>query len=757
MKSPLLLLIGLLISFTASSQLTVTSTMTPQQYVENVLVGTGVQVSNVKFNGNANYSGNQIGKFDYTGNQIDFTGGVVLSTGNVRGLKGPNNNDEYSSPVSGTSVATDNQLQALFPNYDLFDIGALEFDFIPSGNTVSFNFMFGSDEYNEYVCTQFNDIFGFFVTALTPGGGTYNNTNLALVPGTNVPITINTINNGTSGGFSIFDFDCDNADPNWRNNRVHFNGAPGAHFQADGMTKRLNITFNVVCGESYHFKFAIADGSDPQLDSWVLLQSGSFTSDAVVVSVATVSGDSTVAEGCTTADFIFTRPVTDTATTLTINYDISGTATSGVDYPAMPNPIVFLPGQDSVVITLSPIQDNIVEGPESVIIRVYIVNQCGDTIISEGTVWILDKPEINITENDPVALCSSDSIVMTAVASGGFPPYTYSWSNGQTGSPAYGHASINGPTNYYVTATDHCGFSQVDTVTITLNQTLSIDSLIQHPATSCSPTGSTAGFASGFSGTPTYNWSGPGPNSPNSTNTSVFTNLAPGWYYFKITDNVCSLKDSIQVTQEQAPVANFTASAVTGCNPLTVTFTNTSQNTSSYVWNFGNGDPILNTNDRTTHTATFTPGGGATHASFTVTLTASHEGCSDTRTITINVANCGCTDPNALNFDPTAELDNGSCAYPEPIINVPNVFTPDGDGNNPMYFLATQHVLKLEMWIFNRWGNVMFYSDDVHTTGWDGQTDSKDAADGVYFVKYIATGYVDKKLEGHTFFHVIRK
>lgn len=745
----ILSLFSILLGASLQAQLTVTSTMTPLQYVQDVLVGAGVQVSNVTFNGNANYSGNQIGKFDYVGTQIDFSSGIVMGSGGVAGLKGPNNLGGHSTPPNGTSVAGDAQLD-LYSN-DLNDIGKLEFDFIPAGNTVSFNFRFGSDEYDEFVCSSFFDVFGFFVTALTPGGGTYSNTNLALVPGTTLPITINTINNGTPGGFYL-PGTCNAANGSnaqWQANTTYYAGAPGTHFQADGMTKSINITFNVVCGEPYHFKFAIADVGDGAFDSWVLFESGSFNSDAVQVSVATVTGDSSVIEGCTTADFIFTRPVSDTANALTINYNIAGTAIQGTDYPTLTNPIFFAPGQDSVVITLAPIQDNLSEGPESVIITVFIINECGDTIVSEGTVWILDKPNINIDLTDINAVCSSDSVLMTASASGGFPPYTYAWSNGQNGVPAYGAVSVNGPTDYYVTATDVCGFSQVDTLTITLNQTLSIDSLLQYPATACTPTGAVSGFASGFSGVPLYEWAGPGANSPNSTTASVFQNLSSGWYFFTITDNVCSLTDSIFVEQDMAPIAKFTASSVNGCSPMTVTFTNTSENSSTYKWDFGNGQ-TLNTNDKTTHTIVFTQ-------STTVSLNASEGACDDDYQLAITISTCGCTDPNALNYDPSAQLNDGSCLYPEPEIEVPNVFTPGGDDLiNNVYFLNKKNVLELEMTIFNRWGNIMFHSNDLNAS-WDGKVSGVEAADGVYFLKYVAKGYLDKTLEGHTFLHLIRK
>ncbi len=750
-KISLLLLVGFLYIFShVNAQVTVSSTMTPAQYVQNVLIGPGVQVSNVTYNGLTGYSGNQIGSFNYTGTQIPFSSGLVMASGAVSGLVGPNNSGSSTVAFTGGTLSNDPDLDAI-AGFSTFDVGKLEFDFIPAGNTVSFNFLFGSEEYNEYVCGSVNDVFGFFVTALTAGGGTYNNTNLALIPGTNIPISINTVNNGTVGG-NGFVTNCSSLDPNWASNNIYFNNAPGADFQADGMTVLMNITFEVVCGESYHFKFAVADGGDTAFDSWVLLQSGSFTSDAVDVSVATVTGDSTVIEGCTDANFIFTRPETQMDDTLIVNYDITGTAIEGTDYNLLLNPVTFLPGQDTVVITLTPVQDGLTEGPESVTLTVYIVNICGDTLVSEGTVYILDKPNITINENDPTALCANDSIQMTAAATGGFAPYTYSWSNGQTGSPAFGDVSINGPTNYIVTATDQCGFQMTDTVTITLNQTLAIDSMLQYPASACNPTGTVLGFASGFSGTPIYNWIGPGANSTNSINASVFQNLSAGWYYFTITDNVCVVNDSILVNQDLAPIANFSPSASSGCTPLTVTFTNNSQNSTSYAWDFGNGQ-TANVNDLSSQTQTYT-------ANSVIRLIASANGCSDTSFVNITIAVCGCTDPVAINYDPNAQLNDGTCQYPIPTVEIPNVFTPDGDVNkaNETYFLTTTNALNVEFTIFNRWGDIVYSGSGINPTpAWDGKANGMEVSEGVYFIQYKISGYNNQVLEGHGFLHLIRK
>ncbi len=84
----------------------------------------------------------------------------------------------------------------------------------------------------------------------------------------------------------------------------------------NGYTNVFTAISAVQCNQTYHIRLAIADGTDDYLDSGVFLEAGSFSSDAVNVTVATVSGDTTIVEGCTSADFIFSRPQTQSKMTL---------------------------------------------------------------------------------------------------------------------------------------------------------------------------------------------------------------------------------------------------------------------------------------------------------------------------------------------------------------------------------------------------------------------------------------------------------
>ena len=753
-KNIIFTLVLTVISCCSYGQLTVTSgTLTPQQYVENVLIGPGVTVSNVQFNNNLSYSGNQIGQFNYVGNQIPFAYGLILASGGVAGAIGPNNSGSSTVPVTIPTLSNDAQLNSV-SGFATNDVGKLEFNFVPAGNTVSFNFLFGSEEYNEYVCGSVNDVFGFFVSGPNPLGGNYINTNLALVPSTigttNIPISINTVNNGSVGSAGSAT-NCLMLDPNWTANNVYFSGAPGTNFQADGMTELINIQFNVVCGEVYQFKFAVADGGDAAFDSWVFLQSGSFSSDVVDVAVATVSGDTTIIEGCNFADIVFTRPEVNMLDTLSIIYTIGGTATEGVDYANLMDTIIFLPGVDTVIVNLTPLQDNIIEGYESVIISVNIINPCGDTIVSSGTVYVWDGPIIDSLWST-IAVCGPTGSVHVDVVAPSVPA-TYLWNspNALTFSGPDWQNII--PGWYYITLTQaQCSVS--DSVEVLASDTLTISSVSSTNA-NCEPTGSVHVEILQNMAQVTYSWTNL--VVPISTwNQQDWQYLDTGWYHITVTQGGCTDSDSVEVLLTPNPEANLNivVPLIHYCSPEDILFTNTSQNASSFVWNFSNGQLPINDSTTTSITQTFI--GSSID---TIQLIASEGACADTANIYVTIDICGCDNDAAINYDPLVTYNDGSCIYPFPEVFAPNVFTPNSDAENPTYFLSGKNLVSLELTILNRWGAVVFSksSSDLinNNPAWDGKINGDLATDGIYFYIYKATGITNQIVEGHGFLHLI--
>ncbi|MEY3099344.1 MAG: hypothetical protein RIS63_232, partial [Bacteroidota bacterium] len=751
----------------------------PQQLVDNVLLGFGVTAFNVTINGNpalSNTAQTNVGYFTNTNPAFPINNGLILSTGNASAAVGPNNSTSFTLNNPATSLVTSDPHLNDIAAGNVTNGVVLEFDFIPSGDTLLFNYMFGSDEYPEFSPSSFNDAFGLFlwgpgitgpyVLAGYPNGGN----NIATIPG-GIPVTINNVGDVSNTQYYVF-------------NEASSTLTYGNAIQYDGTTVLLTASASVQCNELYHIKLAISNVGDQSYDSGVFLEAGSFSSAAVDVAVATVSGDTTIVEGCTYADFIFTRPPGQTNDTLIINYTIGGVAQQGIDYNTLINPIVFLPGEDTVVITLTPIQDGINEGFESVIISVEIINPCGDTITSSGIIYIGDGPIINILGNNPAVYCASDNVWLTANASGGYAPYDYQWENlaganlGTNDSISVG-ISQNGTMYYLVTATDNCNFTQVDTVSITMNQTLAIDTIYVGPST-CVPTGFVSVQVSGTQGVPQYNWIGPGPGG--FIDASVWQNIPTGWYYITVEDNVCSVSDSVFVDVLDPPVAEFSASVTAGCAPLNVSFTNTSQNANTFSWNFGDGQST-SSNDLSAQNHVF----DVPFGTYIITLTANQgPQCSDVTTIAIQVDVCGCTDPQAtnynananvndgscvyptgctdslaLNFDATAQIDDGSCQYEQPF--GPNVISPNNDGDNDVFFIRnTESLTALELIILNRWGNVVYQelSTNVQLKNpqWDGKIDGQTAQEGIYFYKFVGSLGVNlQETTGHGFLHLVDK
>jgi len=714
-------------------------------------LGSGVTASNITINGVAGMANTPFGNIGYFTNAngtFPMTSGLVLTTGDAMGATGPNSSGTSTNPGASQSVSFDPDLNAI-ANGTITNGVLLEFDFIPAGDTLIFNYLFGSDEYIEFAPpnnSSFNDAFGIFLWGpgisgpFTFPGYPNGGANIAVIPG-GIPVTINNINPVTNSQYYVFnEFPQDTY---------------GDAIQYDGTTVKLTAAASVQCNQTYHIKFAIANVLDQAYDSGVFLEAGSFSSSAVSVAVATVSGDTTIVEGCTYADFIFTRPDTQMGDTLIINYTINGTATQGVDYNNMINPIVFLPGQDTVILNLTPVQDGLNEGFESVTIMVSIINPCGDTITSQGTIYIGDGPIINITESDVLVQCFPDSVLLTASASGGYGPYDFVWTT-LTGSPVsivdsfYVTVSQNGVVQYLVTATDQCNFTQTDTATVTVSETISIDNITVLNS-SCVPSGSLSVQTSGTNGNVTYSWS-------TGQTTQSIQNIVSAWYQVTVTDAVCSTTDSAFVDIIAPPVANFSAVPVSGCSPLTVQFTNNSQNGTMYNWNFGNGQ-TANATTTSNQSMTYTT---PDPESYTATLVVSQgQFCSDTFTLVIQVDVCDCNDPEATNYNPLANVNVPSnCIYPYPEISVPNVFTPNEDTNNDDFFLTWKNVTSLNLVIINRWGNVVFeeFSNDLinKNPSWNGDSDGKPVSDGIYFYKFTAIGIGGQELEGHGFIHLLK-
>lgn len=219
------------------------------------LAGTGVTVSNVTYTGADSAAGTFSGGTDIVG----FESGIILSSGIIRNVIGPNTMPDVTSY---NFTAGDAALNALTGDGNAtHDAAILSFDFVPDGDSVKFQYVFASDEYNEFVNTEYNDVFAFYV----------NGKNCALVGDPAVPVTINTINNGNPFGSTP------SSHPElYRNNDLQ-NGGATINTEMDGLTKVLTCSAAVNAGVTNTMRLAIADASDGAYDSNVFLSAKSLT------------------------------------------------------------------------------------------------------------------------------------------------------------------------------------------------------------------------------------------------------------------------------------------------------------------------------------------------------------------------------------------------------------------------------------------------------------------------------------------------
>ena len=305
------------------------------------LGGNCFAVENIDFKGTAG----QKGIFRNGLTSVNAEEGVILSTGNVRDAVGPNDVANMSGKFD--QFNRDEDLRSLLPTGSaaIKDVAILEFDFTPTIDNVSFEYVFASEEYCEWVGDRFNDVFGFFIS----GPGITGSKNIAKIPGTDTNVAINSVNFKATKQFY--------------NTNVPFFTAIGggcsfgevfapANFkddiQFDGFTTVLKAESEVIPCETYHIKLVIGDVGDTAFDSAVFLKANSFqaggTATANVNVPDAVDPDAGVAfEGCQDAAFVFKRTDKDTSEDLIIEFTISdeSTATMGEDY---------LPFDQSVVI-----------------------------------------------------------------------------------------------------------------------------------------------------------------------------------------------------------------------------------------------------------------------------------------------------------------------------------------------------------------------------------------------------------------------
>lgn len=312
----------------------------PAAFIQTHLLGGGVYVFNARFNNASSViSTPNIGTFQsnaFAGLMME--GGIVMTTGSVNAAVGPNNATDMSSPIDGYYV--DPEMSAVATN-TINGCATLDFDFVSLSGVVSFNYTFASEEYPEYVCSEYNDVFAFFVTGPDPATGEEVTRNIAIIPGTvsdstpdGIAVAINSVNPGVPGASvsvpgtgCYYNFSGFYADNNFGND----NGSvtPNEGIQYDGYTNKLTAQTTVVPCQVYHMHISVCNVGDNDYDSGVFLEGGSFTAPSAAIGLSRPGVD-TLRGSCP-----LEIPLTLAQTAFDegrVHFSFGGSAVEGVDY-----------------------------------------------------------------------------------------------------------------------------------------------------------------------------------------------------------------------------------------------------------------------------------------------------------------------------------------------------------------------------------------------------------------------------------------
>ncbi|MCZ4694443.1 choice-of-anchor L domain-containing protein [Ancylomarina euxinus] len=363
---------------------------TANQLVQDVLVTGCLTASNVNYSGDEEFG---IGYFEAGNSDFPLKSGIILSTGEVLQAIGPNKGGNASNTIDGSSW--DSDVFRLAGN-TAKDAQILEFDFVPAGDKLEFRYIFASEEYPEFVGQGYNDVFGFILSGPDIKDVFQNDgMNIALIPGTNMIVSIDNVNVS-------------------KNSQFYVNGEDGFATRFDGFTTVLTASAKVTPCQTYHIRLIISDVFDSRINSAVFLEANSFKSNEVRVDnmIGEIVGDLDVMyEGCDGSFMRFTRNEDyDIDEEISFDIDVSGTASNQVDASpdyiytdgsgkmigdgSFPSSILIPAGEAYVDYHYKALDDSEIEGDETIIFRIDKC-PCDGSEYYEKTVKIINSPKVD--------------------------------------------------------------------------------------------------------------------------------------------------------------------------------------------------------------------------------------------------------------------------------------------------------------------------------------------------------------------------
>ena len=709
----------------------------PTWLVNNVLLGGGVVASNHSYQGEAM----QIGWFDAVNTNLGINNGIVMCTGDIYALDPVNvgaggfiPNTVNDPDLLAVANSVPGMIGQSFSVSSINDVAILEFDFIPTSDSLEFRYAFGSQEYFAYENTQYNDVFGFFLSGPGIAGPWANGAiNLANVPGTNppLPITISSVCNDP---------------PDVMNPQYFVSNQNGLSIiaDADGFTTVLTARALVQCGATYHIKLAIADGSDSGLSSYVWLEAGSFSSPPLNI-IDNLGIDSAY----------MSIPCNSTVV-LTAN------GGSGATYQWFDASSVVFSTASSVTV-----------GEGTYVVSADIL---GCAVLSDTlTVVEGDFPTFSFGP-DLMIPCNSDTLI-NPIVTGGTTPYTYLWNTGQSDSML-----TLGLGNYQLTVTDLYGCSGSDDLDITYDVAPSVD-LGADFNIPCNTKSLVVPIVIGGTAPYSYVW--------NTGDISSSLDLPEGSYQLTVTDIYgCSGVDDLEITYDAIPTADvsgggsicddgetttevyfnfngllpwnlvFTDGNInyTTTNILISNYTHSTNTAGSYeivqvddlnnciASNSGIANVIVNP----LPDAVISPKEVTVYENETVELTAGNYTYYEWFTVNDSLVSNEeiLTVSDSGSFYIWVQDENGCEDFSEiVIVNVvpitqlfiPNSFTPNDDEHNELFVIKGMNVVTFSIKIFDRWGEQLFESDSIDKY-WDGKFNTKKVQQGAYYYNIEVLG-----------------
>ena len=759
--------------FHTFSQLSTTNYPNNSDLIKNVLLGKGVYVSNIKFKGSMGY-------FDGSNSNIGLQKGVIMSTGRISNAVGPNSTDRMTTEMG----LPGNSILSSLVGKNTADASLLEFDFIPYSDTIKFRYVFASEEYTEFVDNPktpldegqgYNDVFGFFIE----GPGFPTMTNIAKLP-SGEPVTINNVNQFK--------------------NSAYFIENPVNTVQFDGFTKVLTAIAKVQCGKKYHLTLVIADCNDQKYDSAIFLEANSLNSEMDFNSKATVSNDyfsspNTLAEGCSSATVEITKQTTKDVNAV-IPIELKGSAVMNTDFSQIPSQITIPIGQTKASFSFNSLFDRVSDLKDSLLLILKFPDRCG-TYFPDTLVFYfenVDPVEISLA-NDTIK-CKGVPIKLTPTIKGGILPYSYLWSNNETSSsiivlpsatsnfklqvkdvcyneivekqvevvvPLYKPLEfqlLDVVANEVNSFQDECPYvpkqlnikatngggeytyewldqgklfsskfsdylvpskSTVYTISVIDRCGVKISKLINYIVTSPPLTTSILGPSyvcygeyaelkanvEGGLGKYDFKWK----NSQSLVDTMVIKPKTSRYYYLEVSDECKTFikKDSFFVSVNRTNV-QFKIEGKT-ITFEQIEFINTSKSLESNQWQID----IFKISSNLNESFVFEKSG-----IYEIKLTGQDSyGCKNDTTILLKI------------FNPVS-------------VYVPNAFTPDRSSFNNTFFPVMESVLAVDFKIFNRWGELIFRTNDIFSS-WDGTYSGENVPEDVYIYVIETTSILNEK------------